>query len=387
MADSVSTTDAAPVGEATVAASVAASGTYAAEPARQIVQVGPNTLTLFDLAPELMDAMAANIRQARQRVWLESYIISDDAAGNAIADALIDRAKSGLDVRVLYDAVGSYATPRAFFRRLTDGGVLVHAYHTLGEAVRKLAFFSVFNRRNHRKLLVIDDQIGYFGGMNIVDQRGLDSVEDVKRRDLPLSAGYRDVHVRLDGPADQLGHLGAGRPQVAQVDGVAVGVVAVAFEGLLRGALWREEAVDQGQGEADRSGAGAEARVATARATAKPRTSAAPASRSNAVSAASASRRPSSGSTCRSFWPCTTTIGTSSMAAMSAAGMSSPRNRRAQPWSSTPAGDHPFAGERSCEGPAGPGWAAPAVVIVTPVASRPSLLVAITLLPVAGNPS
>jgi cardiolipin synthase len=55
------------------------------------------------------------------------------------------------------------------------------------------------NRRNHRKLLVIDNQIAYFGGMNVVDQSGMETVDDVKARRLPMSAGWRDVHVRMIG--------------------------------------------------------------------------------------------------------------------------------------------------------------------------------------------
>src|SRR5690348_7831051 len=59
----------------------------------------------------LVDAMVRDVRRARTRVWLETYIFHDDAAGCAVAEALIARARAGVQVRVLYDAVGSQATP------------------------------------------------------------------------------------------------------------------------------------------------------------------------------------------------------------------------------------------------------------------------------------
>jgi cardiolipin synthase len=104
-----------------------------------------------------------------------------------------------VDVRVLYDAFGCQATPAAFFDAMERAGAKVHAYHTLWEAARHLSllkFFRTMNRRDHRKLLVVDDRVAYFGGMNIVHQgeAGAD-----RARDLPASAGWRDVHVRLSG--------------------------------------------------------------------------------------------------------------------------------------------------------------------------------------------
>jgi cardiolipin synthase len=61
-------------------------------------------------------------------------------------------------------------------------------------------FLRVLNQRNHRKLLLVDEAIAYFGGMNVVDQSGIHSKADAKSRNLPTSAGWRDVHARLVGP-------------------------------------------------------------------------------------------------------------------------------------------------------------------------------------------
>jgi cardiolipin synthase len=173
---------------------------HAGSRAPTAVQVAGQALTIFEESPPLVAAMLDDIRTATALVWLESYTIVADAAGRAVADALKERARAGLDVRLMYDAFGSLGTPAEFFEGLRDAGVQVHAYHTVREALRRSALFRVLNRRNHRKLLVVDDCVAYFGGMNLVDQSGIRTVADARARRLPASAGWRDVHVRLEGP-------------------------------------------------------------------------------------------------------------------------------------------------------------------------------------------
>lgn len=165
-----------------------------------VVTVAGNELTLFEESISFVAAIVADIRQAQHRVWLESYIVVDDDAGRAVADALIERAAAGLDVRLMYDAIGCMSTPQEYFDRLTAGGVKVHAFHTIRDHLWEIRSFRMLNRRNHRKLLIVDDRIGYFGGMNLVDQRGLATPIDTKVRHLPASAGWRDLHIRLVGP-------------------------------------------------------------------------------------------------------------------------------------------------------------------------------------------
>jgi cardiolipin synthase len=162
------------------------------------VQVAGHELTIFVESLSLINAMARDIHTAHQRVWVESYIFLDDVAGTAIAEALKERARAGVDVRVLYDAIGSQTTPSAFFRDMQEAGVQVHAFHSLWEAFYRFSPLRVLNRRDHRKLLIVDDRVAYFGGMNIVDPRQVVTVRDAEN--LPASAGWRDVHVRLTGP-------------------------------------------------------------------------------------------------------------------------------------------------------------------------------------------
>ena len=80
----------------------------------------------------------------------------------------------------------------------SQAGVHVHAFHSLGEALWRFSFLRVLNRRDHRKLLVLDDRVAYFGGMNIVDAGS--TLSALHAEHLPHSAGWRDIHVRLVGP-------------------------------------------------------------------------------------------------------------------------------------------------------------------------------------------
>ncbi len=162
------------------------------------VDVAGHDLTLFVESPPLFAAMLDDIRAAQQRVWLETYIILDDPVGRAIAEALAVKARAGLDVRLHYDAVGSLTTPYRFFRELQNAGVRVHAFHSFWEGLWRFRLLRVLNRRNHRKLLIIDDRVAYFGGMNVADVTNPRSVEQAEH--VAWSAGWRDVHVRLEGP-------------------------------------------------------------------------------------------------------------------------------------------------------------------------------------------
>ncbi|HUY31296.1 MAG TPA: phosphatidylserine/phosphatidylglycerophosphate/cardiolipin synthase family protein [Pirellulales bacterium] len=160
-----------------------------------VVHVAGHELRLFTESAPLIAAMVDDIGRARRRAWLESYILLEDAAGLAVAEVLKQKAAQGVDCRVMYDAFGSASTSSAFFRDLERAGVKVHCFHSLRQAFWRFPALRFLNRRNHRKLLVVDDQIAYFGGMNIVDQSGAAAAG----RELPASVGWRDVHVRLSG--------------------------------------------------------------------------------------------------------------------------------------------------------------------------------------------
>ena len=104
-----------------------------------------------------------DIAAARHHIHIDMYIIEDDALGRLITDALIDKAKSGVEVRIIYDDVGCWKVKHSFFEKMRESGIEIVPFLP----VRFPSFTSKVNYRNHRKLVVIDGVIGYVGGMNI----------------------------------------------------------------------------------------------------------------------------------------------------------------------------------------------------------------------------
>ena len=109
--------------------------------------------------PELL----RDIASAKHHIHLDMYIFEDDALGQLVADALIDKARQGVMVRVIYDDVGCWKVGHGFFEKMREEGIEVAAYLP----VRFPSFTSKVNYRNHRKLVIIDGVTGYIGGMNI----------------------------------------------------------------------------------------------------------------------------------------------------------------------------------------------------------------------------
>lgn len=146
-----------------------------------------NAADIYTSGYEFFPALLHAIAKARHHIHLEVYIFEDDALGRLIADALIARSKAGVEVRLIYDDVGSWRVPKSFFERMRDAGIDVHAFMP----VKFPAFTSKVNYRNHRKLCVIDGNVGFVGGMNI-------ALRYVKGTgDQP----WRDTHMRLRGGA------------------------------------------------------------------------------------------------------------------------------------------------------------------------------------------
>jgi cardiolipin synthase len=131
--------------------------------------------------------LLADIAAARVSIHLEYYIYDPDRIGTAVRDALVERARAGVQVRLLLDALGSGKAGRAFVRPLLDAGGEVAWFHPM-----RLRWFwqrPWLNLRTHRKIVVIDDAIAYTGGMNITDDQ-----DERLRKD-----AYRDLHLRLTG--------------------------------------------------------------------------------------------------------------------------------------------------------------------------------------------
>ncbi len=144
-----------------------------------------NALRLYADSVAALEAMLASIAGACRWVHFENYIIRDDATGQRFAAALTERARAHVTVRVLYDALGSRATSRGFWRALRAAGVEVRAFRPLlGSTPAELL------QRDHRKLLVVDGVRAIAGGACIGDEWAA-----VGR------AAWRDTMLAVDGPA------------------------------------------------------------------------------------------------------------------------------------------------------------------------------------------
>jgi cardiolipin synthase len=118
----------------------------------------------IEALPAMLDAIAA----ARQEVLLEMYWFGSDRTGQRFADALMERARAGVTVRVSYDAVGSLEAGTAMFDEMSAAGVEVHEFNPIAPWRQRFSFARI-NQRDHRKLLVIDGVLAITGGFNIGD--------------------------------------------------------------------------------------------------------------------------------------------------------------------------------------------------------------------------
>lgn len=134
------------------------------------------------------DAMLAAIRAARHHIHLEFFIFQPDDSGRLFIEELTKKAREGVEVRLLFDAMGSHRLHRPFLRPLLDAGGQATAFLPVNLLQRRIQV----NLRNHRKILVADGRIGFTGGLNIGDEY-LGKV--------PRYGNWRDCHLRLEGPA------------------------------------------------------------------------------------------------------------------------------------------------------------------------------------------
>jgi len=157
---------------------------YASAPQR--LRAGTEA-TLLRGGAETYPAMLAAIHGAQRQILLETYIFSDDSTGRKFASALIQRARDGVDVRIIYDSIGSFSTDEDWFDALRADGLQILEYHP---AAPWRARWNL-SRRDHRKILVVDDAVAFTGGLNIGDEYAC--AEDGGK-------GWHDMHCELRGP-------------------------------------------------------------------------------------------------------------------------------------------------------------------------------------------
>ena len=136
---------------------------------------------------EKYPALLEDVAAARDHVHLAYYIYNPDRIGTALRDALVERARAGIRVRLLVDAMGAKQASQRFFAPLLDAGGEVAWFHPARPWM--LWRRPWVNLRLHRKIVVVDGRVGYLGGINITDE------QDERLRD----DAYRDLHLRIEG--------------------------------------------------------------------------------------------------------------------------------------------------------------------------------------------
>jgi len=130
-------------------------------------EVPGNRVDLYHEAEPAYAEMIQAIREARHHIHLEMFIYRSDESGYRFAEALAERARAGVHVRFLFDAVGSWRLQRRLLHQMRDAGISVVPFWSLLDPLRRR--FQI-NHRNHRKLLVVDGGVGFTGGLNVGDE-------------------------------------------------------------------------------------------------------------------------------------------------------------------------------------------------------------------------
>jgi len=157
-----------------------------------------NKVTLLQDGAATYSAMFAAIRVARDHINLETYIIEDDEIGRQFADLLLERQGRGVQVNVIYDSVGGLRTPKAFFERLTEGGIEVLEFNPVNPLATKTPW--LINNRDHRKLLVVDGRTAFIGGINISSVYSSGSAARRTGNPADHNVAWRDTDLQLEGP-------------------------------------------------------------------------------------------------------------------------------------------------------------------------------------------
>ncbi|HKJ43311.1 MAG TPA: cardiolipin synthase [Sunxiuqinia sp.] len=147
-----------------------------------------NEVTILRNGKETYPAIFQAMEDARNHIHLEYYIIDDDELGHQLKDLLVRKARQGIEIRVIYDDVGSWQLPRKYINELTKAGVKIDCFMK----VRFPMLTSRVNYRNHRKIIVVDGEVAFTGGLNIADRY----MHGTKKL-----GPWRDTHIMLKGGA------------------------------------------------------------------------------------------------------------------------------------------------------------------------------------------
>jgi len=156
-----------------------------------------NRVKLLVDTPATLKAMFQAMQNARDHIHIESYLFSDDSVGWRLSNLLLKKRSDGLEVRIIYDGVGSRGSSQEFFERLRRGGIEVIEFHPFD--LPGVLNLPRLNLRNHRKLLIVDGKVAFTGGINIADGYARGSFAKVRGKNGKLR--NRDTQLRIEGPA------------------------------------------------------------------------------------------------------------------------------------------------------------------------------------------
>ncbi|WP_314479014.1 cardiolipin synthase [Streptococcus cristatus] len=142
----------------------------------------------FPLGEEMFEAMLDDLRSAKKFIFLEFYIIDPGLMWNRVLEILVDKVQQGVEVKLLYDDIGCMATLSGdYTKRLRKMGIDAHKFN---KVIPRMTV--AYNNRDHRKILVVDGQVGYTGGINLADEY----INHIVR-----FGHWKDGGVRLEGSA------------------------------------------------------------------------------------------------------------------------------------------------------------------------------------------
>lgn len=149
-----------------------------------------NRIKILNNGSETFPSIIEALNKATKFIHLEYYIFENDSLGKQIAKILMHKAKEGVEVRMIYDDVGSWSLSQTFISRMRHSGVQINCFMP----VVFPWLTSKVNYRNHRKIVVVDGEVAFTGGINIAERY----LKGTKR------GGWRDTHLKLEGEAVNL---------------------------------------------------------------------------------------------------------------------------------------------------------------------------------------
>jgi cardiolipin synthase len=161
-----------------------------------------NKVTLLFDGPATMREMMAAARDAKTSINLETYIFDQDPIGLQFAELLMEKRRQGVVVNIIADGVGTLATPKEFFERLRAAGINVLIFNPVNPLQRPGNW--QLNNRDHRKIMVVDGKVGFTGGINISETYANSSLFRSRKKPGSVNkddVGWRDTHIRIEGPA------------------------------------------------------------------------------------------------------------------------------------------------------------------------------------------